>query len=166
MKKDLIITFISYAFSFLCGILVYKLAAKSLGPEGFGIYALVRRASSFMEPVLIMGLGVGLARYIAISSAKGGDGREQASYIIAGYGSVLLFSALVLAIINLMPGLIGRAVFGKPGYEEYVRIIFLSRLRVIWCSSLVYSFYRGNGRFVAANIISIFIGIVPLAAPF
>jgi O-antigen/teichoic acid export membrane protein len=163
MKKDLIITFISYAFSFLCGILVYKVAAKSLGPEGFGIYALVRRASSFMEPVLIMGLGVGLTRYIAISSAKGGDNSEQASYIIAGYGSVLLFSAFVLTIINLMPGLLGKAVFGRPGYEGYVHIIsFLGESYMV--SSLVYSFYRGNGRFVAANLISISIGIVPLVS--
>ncbi len=40
---------------------------------GFGEYALVRRAVSFMEPVLLMGLSVGLTRYIAISSTTKED---------------------------------------------------------------------------------------------
>lgn len=164
MKKDLIITFISYAFCFVCGFLVYKLAAREFGPTGFGEYALVRRAVSFMQPILVMGLSVGLARYIAISPAKDDNGSKQASYVVAGYGSVLLFSFLIMALVNLMPGLVGRVVFGKPGYEGYVPIIaFLGECHLV--SSLVFAYYRGNGKFVAANILTAFTqGIVPLLA--
>jgi O-antigen/teichoic acid export membrane protein len=164
MKKDLIITCISYAFSFLCGIIVYRLAAKGFGPMGFGEYALARRAVSFMQPVLLMGLGVGLPRYIAISTVKRDEGRSQASYIVAGYGSVLLFSLLILAVANLVPGLLGRAVFGKPGYEDHVRIIaLLSESYIV--GSLVFAYYRGNGKFLAANVITALTqGVVPLTA--
>lgn len=163
MKRDLITTSISYAFCFLCGIVVYRLAAKGFGPTGFGEYALVRRAVSFMQPVLIMGLGVGLARYIAISAVKR-DGKEQSAYIVAGYGTVLLFSLLVMAVANLVPGLLGRAVFGKPGYEDYVRIIVLLGESSL-VTSLVFAYYRGNGNFLAANLLNAFTqGVVPLTA--
>lgn len=167
MKKDLIITLITYAFCFLCGIFIFKMAAKGFGPVGFGEYALVRRAVSFMEPVLLMGLGVGLARYIAISSTTKEDANSrQAAYVIAGYGSVLLFSFLLFAIINLIPGLFSRALFGAAGYESYIRIIsFLAESTI--CSSLVFAYYRGIGKFVQANIIiACSQGIVPLAALF
>ncbi|MGA2192858.1 MAG: oligosaccharide flippase family protein, partial [Nitrospirota bacterium] len=164
MKKDLIITVVNYAFCFVCGVLLFRIAARGFGPVGFGEYALIRRTVSFMQPVLLMGLGVGLVRYIAISSAKGGNGSKQAAYIIAGYGSVLLFSLLILSVVNLMPELAGKAVFGKPGYGDYVRIISLLCESYL-VSALVFTYYRGNGKFLTANIITAFTqGIVPLSA--
>ncbi len=164
MKKDLIMTAISYAFCMLCGILVYRLAARGFGPTGFGEYALARRTVSFMQPVLIMGLGVGLARYIAIAAVKDGTGPRQAAYIVAGYGAVIAFSFMIIAFAILMPGPFGNAIFGKAGYESYVHIIALLGESYL-ISSLVFSYYRGNGRFLEANIITAFTqGIVPLTA--
>ncbi len=162
MKRDIIITFVGYAFSFLFGIMVYRLAAGSLGPEGFGEYTLARRAESFMEPVLIMGLGVGIARYIAIYSSKN-DGPGLASYLVAGYGIVIVFSLLALAIANIIPGVLGRAIFGRPGYEDYVRIISVLG-ESYTLNSLVYAFYRGQSRFKAASVISICTAAAPLMA--
>ena len=162
MKKDLVITFIGYALSFLFGIMVYRLAAGSLGPEGFGEYTLARRAESFIEPVLIMGLGVGIARYAAIYTSKN-DGLRLASYLVAGYGIVIVFSLLVLAIANIMPGILAKAIFGKPGYDGYIRIISILG-ESYTATSLIYSFYRGQSRFKTASVINICAAAVPLVA--
>ncbi len=115
-----------------------------------------------MEPVLIMGLGVGIARYTAIYSAKN-DGPGLVSYLAAGYVIVIVFSLLVLAIANIMPGILGRAIFGKPGYGGYIRIISVlgESYTVI---SLVYSFYRGQSRFKSASVISVCTAAAPLIA--
>ena len=164
MRRDLLITFANNALSFICRVSVYRLAARWFGPVGFGEYALARRGASFLQPVLLMGLGVGLTRYIAISPAKADNGTKQASYIVAGYGSVLLFSLLVIACAGLMPGVLGKAVFGKPGYEGYVLAIAFLGESYLVCS-LVFAYFRGNGRFVEANIFSTLSdGIVPIAA--
>ncbi len=62
--------------------------------------------------------------------------------------------------------MLSRALFGASGYEGYIRIISLLAESTI-CSSLVFAYYRGNGKFVQANILIAFSqGIVPLAALF
>jgi O-antigen/teichoic acid export membrane protein len=164
MKRDFLITAISNAFCFICGIVVYKLAANGFGPTGFGEYALVKRAVSFMQPVLIMGLDVGLARYLAISSVGKDNASKQASYVVAGYGSVLIFSILIMTVINLAPGLFGKAVFGNPGYESFIRVIaYLGESYLV--SYLVFAYYRGIGNFIMANAITALNqGIIPLTA--
>ncbi|HEY3347020.1 MAG TPA: hypothetical protein VGK71_05300 [Nitrospirota bacterium] len=163
MKKDLAITFFNYAFVFVCGLVVYKVAAKGFGPAGFGEYALARRAVSFLQPILLMGLSVGLVRYIAISSAKEA-GRQRAVYILAGFGVVSVFSLALMAVVNAMPGLFSKMVFGKPGYEGMVlSISFLAESYVF--NSLVFAYYRGMGIFMKANaIMTLSQGVIPLAA--
>ncbi len=164
MRKDLVLSFINYGFVFLCGVVVYKLAA-GFGPSGFGEYALARRAASFMQPVLLMGLGVGLVRYIAITSSDGiGDPDLQASYIATGYGAVIVFSLLVLAGVNMAPGFFAKLVFGKRGYEGHLLAISIMVEGYI-VNALVFAYYRGRGDFVLANLMmALCQGLAPLAA--
>ena len=164
MRKDLVLSFINYGFVFLCGVAVYKLAA-GFGPSGFGEYALARRAASFMQPVLLMGLGVGLVRYIAITSSDGIlDPDLQASYIATGYGAVIVFSLLVLAGVNMAPGFFAKLVFGKRGYEGHLLAISIMVEGYI-VNALVFAYYRGRGDFVIANLMmALCQGLAPLAA--
>lgn len=164
MKRDLAISSINYAFVFLCSLVVFKLAAAHFGPAGFGEYTLARRAASFMQPILLMGLSVGLVRYIAISHAGAGDVPRRASYVIIGCTAITAFSLLVLALVNLAPGLFSKLVFGKTGYEDMVLpISFFCESYIV--NTLVFACYRGKGEFVTANIIMAFSqGIVPLIA--
>lgn len=54
-----------------CQIVVYKLAAQFLGTVGFGEYAVARRTISLLQPVVLLGIGVGLPRYVAMAEANG-----------------------------------------------------------------------------------------------
>ena len=51
-------------------ILVYKLAARDFGKEGFSEYAVARRTVSLLYPVALMGLGVALPRFLGYASGR------------------------------------------------------------------------------------------------
>ncbi|HLB25844.1 MAG TPA: hypothetical protein VJM83_05910, partial [Nitrospirota bacterium] len=162
MKKDFIITFINYAFVFVCGVLLYKLAASGFGPVGFGEYALSKRAVSFLQPILQMGLSVGLVRYIAIAPGGPEGAARRASYVVSGFACITLFSLVLLGVLNLVPGAFGKLVFGGPGYVSYVRLVSLLAAASI-VNLLAFTYYRGKGSFVAANaLMALAQGLLPL----
>jgi O-antigen/teichoic acid export membrane protein len=54
-----------------CQLLTYKLAAHFLGTTGFAEYAVARRTISILYPIVLLGFGVGLPRYVAIAAGRG-----------------------------------------------------------------------------------------------
>src|ERR1700693_6659590 len=52
-------------------ILLYKLAAHYLGKTGFSEYALARRTVSLLFPIPVLGMAVGLPRYIGATNGRG-----------------------------------------------------------------------------------------------
>src|SRR5215471_10068178 len=52
-------------------ILLYKLAAYYLGRTGFSEYALARRTVSLLFPIPVLGLAVGLPRYLGFTNGRG-----------------------------------------------------------------------------------------------
>jgi len=98
MKRDYIITFIAEFIIRGMGILVYKFAATFLGKEGFSQYALSRRKISFILPLLLMGLGVGIPRYIAFSHSSKNH-KNPDGYFISG---IIVISSITSVIIFLL----------------------------------------------------------------
>ena len=83
LKKDYIVTII-VQFAVLASVfLVYKLAAEFLGTDGFSGYALSRRTISLIQPAILMGLGVGIPRYIAYGYANPDQKNPDAYFISA-----------------------------------------------------------------------------------
>src|ERR1044071_1494776 len=74
-------------------ILVYKLAAYSLGKAGFAEYALARRTVSLIFPIPVLGMSVGLPRYISFSNGRkdpqGADRYFGATLKCAGAAAIL-----------------------------------------------------------------------------
>lgn len=58
--RDLLITLVGQAIVLASGLLVYRLAATYLAPNGVGEYALARRVNSFLQLLGLLRLGVGL----------------------------------------------------------------------------------------------------------
>src|SRR5215472_16552492 len=81
-----------------CQLLVHKLAAHYFGKQGFSEYAVARRAISTIYPVCLLGLGVALPRFIAVSAAdEEGAVRDRfwgASLWCVGF--MVLFMTLLL----------------------------------------------------------------------
>src|ERR1700752_4261135 len=92
LSKNYILTYFTEFAVLIAGLLVYKLANGSFGKDGFNEYSICRRTLSFIKPLLIMGLGVGFPRSIAIAASNG-----QRKKISAYFYSTLLILLSALA---------------------------------------------------------------------
>lgn len=153
------ITFITEFFVLVSGILVYKLAASLFGKMGFSEYALSRRAVSFIQPALLLGLGVGIPRYIAYST---NDKIKSDSYFLAGFLVLLVASAAFFALFNLNSKTVSFLIFGSNGYAFLVYPISLMLFGLV-LHALTYSYFRGHIMMIKANMLQIInMGVVPL----
>ena len=128
--KDVSLTFITEAIVLIAFFFIYRLMAKNFGPEGVGEYSLVKRVIGFLQPVLLLGLGIGIPRYIAMSRSK----EERSGYIKAG-GLTVGFLTLIFLIFT---PLLAR-YFDVSEYGYFILIgttIFLSFVSTVVQSSL------------------------------
>jgi len=93
--KDISLTFITETIVLVAFFFIYRLIAKNFGPEGVGEYTLIKRVIAFLYPVLLLGLGIGLPRYIAMSQNK----EQRSSYMKAGGLIVAVFTFIFLIFI-------------------------------------------------------------------
>ena len=63
--------------------ITYRLLAFFWGPDGVGVYSLIRRAIGLFQPFLFLGLGVGLSRYLAVAK----DVAQRRGYLQAAIHS-------------------------------------------------------------------------------
>jgi O-antigen/teichoic acid export membrane protein len=163
MKKDLIITFITEFFVLASGLLVYKLAANYLGSNGFSEYTLTRRNTSFLQPLLLLGLGVGIPRYVAYATTKK-DSLNPDIYFISGFFILLFVSFISLGLINILKDTFAFLMFGSSNYASFILPISLMLLGLLF-HSICYSYLRGRLQMLRANLLQIInAGLIPLLA--
>jgi O-antigen/teichoic acid export membrane protein len=142
-------------------IVVYKLAAHFLGKEGFSEYAVARRAISIVYPVALLGFGVGLPRYIAISAGGDAAGRRDRFYG-ATLWCVGAAAAILLTLINLTPSSFAYLVYGSTSYKALAFPVSLIIAGLI-LHAVVYSYFRGHLLMARANILQfVNLAAVPL----
>ena len=134
-------------------VLVYKLAAYYLGKEGFSEYAVVRRAATFLAPLPLLGLGVGLPRYIAISRGKNNP-RAATHYFGAAFLCVLSGIFLCLAVLNAWGHHFAFLLFGD---DSYAGLVFPLSLMIFGLSlhTLAYAYFRGQLAMTRANLLQL-----------
>lgn len=141
-------------------VLVYKLAALHFGNEGFEPYAVVRRTISFLQTVLLFGLGVALVRFVALSGNK----PEQVGLLHAVVKPLSLVGLIVLAICAVSPIALSRLFFGDPSHAELTMPIGLLTVGLL-LHSLIYSYWRGSMEMGKANLLQVMnLAVVPNAA--
>ncbi|MCX8167295.1 MAG: hypothetical protein N3E37_05605, partial [Candidatus Micrarchaeota archaeon] len=151
MKKDLLLTSFVEFLILASGLLVYRLASQNLGSQGFSEYALTRRVISLIQPALILGMGVGIPRYIAYSYK---DKKESDTFFIAG--SFIIFSIALLSflILNLFSESFAYIFFS---YKNYHNLIFPVSLILIGLllHALCYAYFRGSLKMLNANTLQL-----------
>jgi O-antigen/teichoic acid export membrane protein len=160
MKKDYIITFITEFMVLICGILVYSVATRTLGKEGFSEYALSRRTISLIRPALLLGLSIAIPRYIAYKSTL--DKKTSDSYFWVGLFLVFCATAVFLLVFIFFKKPFSFLLFGS---SEHFYLIFPISLTLIglMVHSLCYSFFRGKLMMSNANLLQMInMGIIPL----
>ncbi len=162
MKKNYILTFITEFIVLACQILVYKLAAALLGKQGFGEYALAKRNISLIVPALLLGLGVGIPRYVAMSKANSSDSENPEAYLISGFSMITMTVILFILVAYVFDTQIAFLLFGNQNYQ-YLILPWATSIAGICFHTLVYGYYRGYLKMKQANILQLLnIGIIPL----
>jgi O-antigen/teichoic acid export membrane protein len=162
MRKKYIITFITEFFVLASNIVVYKLAAVILGSVGFSEYALSRRVLSFIQPAVLMGLTIGIPRYMGYYSATSND--KSGSYFLSGASLTFLTLCVIVPVFLLLRKEIAFLLFGSPDYSNFIFPINVLLIGTIG-HSLCYSYFRGKLFMGKANLLQILnSAIFPLAA--
>ena len=154
-------TFLTEFSVLISQILVFKLAAHYLGKDGFSQYAVARRAVSTLVPLPLLGLQVGLARYISRSVARC-DSDAVHRYYGAALRCVGLSLLLSLTILNLAHSYVGFVFFGDRRYSHLVLplTVMFSGLVV---HATAYAYFRGHLAMIRANLLQfVNLGLVPL----
>lgn len=156
--KDISLTFITQAVTLASFLFIYRLIAKNFGPEGVGEYSLIRRVLSFFLPFLLLGLGIGIPRYIAMSQ----DREQRSSYLKAGCLLVAAVTFVFFIFINLFNEYFAKTFFGTVDYANLV-LPFSFFLAGLVLHTLVYSYFRGRLFVKTFNFLQIInLALVPL----
>jgi len=146
-----------------CQLLTYKLAAHFLGKTGFAEYAVARRTISILYPIVLLGLGVGLPRYVAIAAGRG-DQEAKARYMGA---TLLCVGVSALACVALLSAFGSSLAYLFFGSREYASLLFPLSLVVAGTAlhAVVYSYFRGTLDMRSANLLQfVNFGLMPLVA--
>ena len=165
MKKDLLLTSLSQAFVLLSIFACYKLALLTLGDTGFSEYAISRRVIALLQPLLLLGLGVGVPRYIA-HEAVGNREDRSGSYFLSALIIVSIISAIVFSAAIFLPHSLAGLLFGSQKYSVLSAPVSLALIGNA-LTALCYAYYRGKISFFKANSIAVInMGIIPLISFF
>ena len=142
-------------------LLAYKLAAHVFGKAGFAEYALVRRSVSLLVPIPVLGLGVGLSRFIGFC-----DGRGESEVASRYYGAALKCAGgaalLCFIVMNMAQKVFAYLFFGS---RDYAYLALPSSLMVLGLClhTVVCAYSRGHLQVNRANTLQIFnLAVVPI----
>ncbi len=141
-------------------VLVYKLAVLQFGSEGFEPYTVVRRTISFLQTILLFGLGVALVRFVAIAATK----EERVGLLHAVVRPLAVVGIGVVVLCALFPERLSMLFFGDPGHADLTIPIGLLTLGLL-LHSVIYSYWRGSMEMGKANVLQVVnLAVVPNAA--
>lgn len=159
-RRDYTFTFLTEYFVLMSQLLVYKLAASAWGTEGFSEYALSRRTLALIQPLALLGFGVALPRYIAMTHANRVHKPAQ-TYFAGALLCVGCATGMFFLCMNLFRDSLAFLIFGSINYSHLILPISLMLLGLTM-HSLCYAYFRGLLNMRVANRLQIVnIGIIP-----
>lgn len=149
-KTYLVLLFLN-VISGIAGLLIYKFISFKYSGDGLFIFTFLKRIISFISPVSLLGLGVTLARYVAVNS------NNSFKYVLNSIFAALFIPFLLLIIYLAFPSYLTKLFWGEDlkQYSEMILPIIVNILGLNFISILI-SFYRGVGKFVFSTSLSLF----------
>lgn len=150
MRRDYVTTFITEALVIAGYLLAFKLVADNLGASGFGEYALARRTLSLLLPLGVLGLDIGITRYVSYAAAD--HSPRAAGYAPAGLILMAVPVVMMSAVLLLFSGFWAQVFFGSEKYATTVMSIPVllagGALHVA-----AYGYLRGLAKIQKANLL-------------
>lgn len=164
MKRDILVTFISQAFSLLAGFLLMTLLASSYGEYGVGFFSIVRRVPSAYVPIVLMGSSIAISRELL--KARQESLTRYVSLVLSGLIMMVFNLAVSLLVIILLKETILEIIAGKASFvaiESHTTVLIF----FLWlCSEVLftfgYAFFRGRLSFLSAACFQILWSIIPM----
>jgi len=148
-KYIYITTYLTEFSLLIAGILVYRFAFNIFNETDFASYSLIRRNLSFFQPVVFLGLAVGITRFVSFNLS---NKVKSGNFFIAGalmvFMSVIFFSALLFIFKNQ----IARILFGDSNFS-YLILPMIVLIIGICIHSLSYAYFRGMMLMNKANLL-------------
>ena len=139
----------------LLGFIIFRIANEQMSELGFSEYTLSRRNISFLQPLLMIGLGVAVPRYISIYPKRN-------SLLPASLFMMLSVSIFTLIVLTTWSEEISTLFFGDEGYRSYILPMGLLLVGYGF-HAIVYGFLRGKQEVYFSNLIQLLnIGILPV----
>ena len=161
LRADFVETFLVEVAVLGAGLYLYRAASLQLGVAGVAEYGLARRVISLLQPLVVLGMDVGLVRYVAMSM---GDRGQIARHVTTAGTAMAAATALAAALMLSFPGALAELFFGT---RESVHLIvpLLWMLGGAALHPLAYSYLRGRSRGRPANTLQLLaLAVAPLAA--
>lgn len=153
--KNYLVTFGTEMTIMVLGFLVFRIANQHFDEYGFSEYSILRRTVSFLLPLMMIGLGVSIPRYISLEPKRN-------SYFISGLLWIFISGGVLVIILSIGDTFFSSIFFGSKAYSSY--IIPMGLLLVTYgFHAVVYGFLRGKLNIYLANFIQfVNVGVIPL----
>jgi len=160
MKKFYILTFFTELLVLVSTFCTYKFTIIFLRPESFSEYILSRRILSFLQPFLLLGMGIAIPRFVAYEHAKNRF-KKRDSYFISALSILTCVSIIFLLTLNFFKSKIAFLLYGNSNYYNFLNAIFIMLIGLVLHISC-YSYLRGKLNMIKANILQLItMGIIP-----
>lgn len=146
ISRDQVFTYAAEFLVLLGTVLVYRLAAN-WGESQLDSYVVVRRTISFLQPILLIGSGVALTRFLPRASGK----QERRSLYMATLRVSAFFTFPVALLFILFPSYVSGLAFGDDGYRSLMPPVGLMLIGLN-LHSTVYAYWRGRLRMGTAGV--------------
>ncbi len=155
---------ITFGFEFLImviSVLLFKMVNLKFYSNGFSEYTINKRLVGFLMPLLMVGMGVSLPKFLSIESHK--------KQLEIHYTALLVLSGIFMAFLLLgflFSTYFSKMVFGDMDHEQMcmVVVLYVFSLMVHAC---LYNYFRGKFKFKISSFLQLVnIGLLPLLAYF
>ena len=154
--KNYIITFGTEIFILFLSFVIFRVANERMTDIAFSEYTLSRRNISFLQPLLMIGLGVAVPRYVSIHPKR--DSFLPASLIL-----MTIVSLLFLLVLTLGSGLFSNLFFGDGTYQNYILPLCILLIGYGY-HAILYGYLRGKKEVYFSNLIQLVnIGFLPIS---
>ena len=157
--KNYFVTFGIEFLILLLGFIIFRIANEKMTEIGFSEYTLSRRNISFLQPLLMIGLGVAVPRYVSIFP-------QRNSFLPASLFLMSIVSILLLMILTFGSAVFSNLFFGNEKYQIYILPMALLLVGYGF-HAILYGFLRGKKEVYFSNLIQLLnIGILPVLVLF
>ncbi len=155
MKKDYFLTLTTTQLSMFLNVLSFKLVAIYFGEDGFAIYNIGRRTISVLCPLLIMGIGISLSRYVAMTECD--DVFLRRKLLFNAFYPVFFVCLLVVIASYFLPEKAASLFLGDSSLGLLIKSIAVYAAGIT-LFGILQSYYRGTMQFFRSNMLNLFSG--------